>query len=198
MELPILMVGEVLVSPDIITEMFHCDLDVCKGMCCVEGDAGAPLTVEEIGLLEEALGTIGEWMTGEARSVIARQGVAYPDMDGEMVTSLVGGRDCAFARHEGGRCLCALETAFLRGATSFRKPMSCSLYPVREKVLCDGTVCLNYHRWSVCRAGRLKGEELGVPLYRFLEGPLTERFGEEWYGELALAAEELRRAGRLG
>ena len=109
--LPIIQVGDVLVSPDIFTECFCCDLDACKGECCVEGDAGAPVTLDEIGGIEDALDTVWSDLSASAQSVIDRQGVAYTDQEGDLVTSIVGGKDCVFTLHEGGCCWCALEKA---------------------------------------------------------------------------------------
>ena len=142
MELHILQVGDVLVSPDIFTEKFCCDLDACKGACCIEGDAGAPVTMDETLAIEDVLDT-------------------------------------------------ALEKAYRAGQTEFVKPISCALYPIREKQFAPNLYGLNYHRWKICAPGRKKGEELGLPLYRFLEGPLTRRFGKAWYEELCSIAKEL-------
>ena len=177
----IIDVNNILVSSDIFTEQFCCDLDKCKGICCVEGDAGAPVTLDEIGGIEDALDTVWSDMSAQAQSVVDRQGVAYTDRDGDLVTSIVGGKDCVFTCYENGCCLCALERAYRQGKTSFVKPISCALYPIREKKFKDGTIALNYNQWDVCRDAVVKGKELGLPVYRFLEGPLVRRFGQEWY-----------------
>ena len=188
---PIIQVGNVLLSSDILTQCFCCDLDKCKGQCCVEGEAGAPVTLEEIDQLEESLDTAWCDMSAAAQSVVDKQGVAYPDIDGEMVTSIVAGRDCIFTCYEDGVCLCALEKAFREGRSKFCKPISCALYPIREKVFANGTVGLNYHRWAVCRDAVEKGNLLHLPVYRFLKEPLVRRFGEEWYEELEQVAAQL-------
>ena len=117
--------------------------------------------------------------------------MAYTDEEGDLVTSIVNGKDCVFTCYENGCCLCALERAWRNGRTSFCKPMSCSLYPIREKTFRDGTVGLNYNRWKICECARRKGAELDLPVYKFLRQPLIRRFGEEWYRELEKAAEEL-------
>ncbi len=195
--LPIIQVGDVLVSPDIFTECFCCDLDACKGECCVEGDAGAPVTLDEISGIEEALDTVWPDLTASAQAVIDKQGVAYTDQEGDLVTSIVGGKDCVFTQHEGGCCWCALEKAHRAGKIKFCKPISCALYPIRAKQFGNGTVALNYNRWDVCRSAVKKGRELHLPIYRFLEGPLTRRFGKEWYDELTATADQLREAGYL-
>lgn len=191
----IIDVNNILVSSDIFTEQFCCDLDKCKGICCVEGDAGAPVTLDEIGGIEDALDTVWGDMSAQAQSVVDRQGVAYTDRDGDLVTSIVGGKDCVFTCYENGCCLCALERAYRHGKTSFVKPISCALYPIREKKFNDGTIALNYNQWDVCRDAVTKGKELGLPVYRFLEGPLVRRFGQKWYNELCTVANELRKEG---
>ena len=188
---PIVQVQHVLLSSDIVTKHFCCDLDACKGACCVEGDAGAPVTLDEVAALEDCLDVVWGDLAASAQAVIDQQGVAYTDRDGDLVTSIVGGRDCVFTCYEGGLCLCALEKAFRQGKTTFCKPISCALYPIREKTFADGTVGLNYNEWHICRPAVALGERLQMPVYRFLRGPLTRRFGEEWYAELEEVAELL-------
>lgn len=187
----ILDIDDVLVSSDIITEHFCCDLDACKGICCVEGDAGAPVTLEEIAGIEDSLDSVWNDMTAQAQAVVDKQGVAYNDCDGELVTSIVGGKNCVFTCYEHDCCLCALERAQRAGKTDFVKPISCALYPIREKRFANGTVALNYHRWDECQPAVKKGRELGLPIYRFLEGPLTRRFGKEWYDSLCEVAKHI-------
>ena len=193
----ILEIQNILVSSDIFTEQFCCDLDKCKGICCVEGDAGAPVTLDEIAGIEDSLDTVWNEMSASAQAVVDKQGVAYTDRDGDLVTSIVGGKDCVFTCYEDGCCLCALERAYRQGKTSFVKPISCALYPIREKKLKDGTVALNYNRWDVCRDAVKKGRELQLPVYKFLEGPLVRRFGQQWYDELCTTADELKKAGMI-
>ncbi len=188
---PIIDVDGVLVSSDILTECFCCDLDACKGICCVEGDAGAPVTEDEVMAIEDSLDTVWSDLSASAQAVIDRQGVAYCDADGDLVTSIVGGKDCVFTCYEKGCCLCALERAFRNGLTPFCKPVSCALYPIREKWFSGGLVGLNYNRWSVCKEAVRKGRELQLPVFRFLKEPLTRRFGSEWYEELCAVAAQL-------
>lgn len=185
---PILEVGGVLISSEIITECFCCDYEKCKGICCVEGDAGAPVTLDEIADIEDCLDTVWSDLSASAQSVIDKQGVAYADRDGDMVTSIVRGRDCVFTCYDGNNCLCALEKAYRNGKTHFCKPISCSLYPIREKNFGNGLIGLNYHRWEVCRDAIEKGKALGLPVYQFLKEPLIRRFGEAWYEELCEVA----------
>lgn len=186
-----MQIGNVLVSPDIFTEYFCCDLDKCHGACCIEGDAGAPVTLDEIGGIEDTLDTVWGDLSASAQAVIDKQGVAYTDEEGELVTSIVGGKDCVFTCYENDCCLCALERAYRSGKTRFVKPISCALYPIREKAFDNGTVGINYHRWRICKDAVAKGRELHLPLYKFLEGPLKRRFGEEWYKELVEVAKEI-------
>lgn len=196
-ELHILQVGDVLVSPDIFTVKFCCDLEACHGACCIEGDAGAPVSMDEIAAIEAMLDTVWPALSASAQAVIDRQGVAYVDREGDMVTSIVGGKDCVFTCHEGGTCLCAIEKACREGRCQFCKPVSCALYPIREKRFGDRLVGLNYHRWKICAPAVRRGEELGLPLYVFLKEPLIRRFGTEWYAELCSVADQLKEQGLL-
>lgn len=188
----IIQIDDVLISTDILTERFCCDLDACHGECCVEGDAGAPVTLEEVEGIENALDTVWSDLAASAQAVIDKQGVAYTDEEGDLVTSIVGGKDCVFTCHEDGCCYCALEKAFRAGKTGFCKPISCALYPIREIRLSNGQTGLNYHRWNVCTDAVRKGREIDIPVYKFLQGPLTRRFGEAWYQALEEAVEELK------
>ena len=199
---PIMLLGDVLVSSDILTERFCCDLAACKGECCVEGDEGAPVTMEEISQIEDSLDAIWDDLSASAQSVIDHQGVAYTDREGELVTSIVNGKNCAFTYYddltdrETGKviescCLCALEKACRAGKTQFMKPISCALYPIREKRFANGLVGINYDRWKVCKDAVRKGIELDIPVYRFLEDPLRRRFGDAWYEELCQLANQL-------
>lgn len=185
----IIEIDNVLVSTDIFTEYFCCDLDACKGICCVEGDAGAPVTIDEIAGIEDAIDTVWDDLSATAQAVIDKQGVAYTDRDGDLVTSIVGGKDCVFTCYEKGCCLCALERAWRADKTAFCKPISCALYPIREKKLSNGMVALNYNRWDVCHDAVKKGNELRLPVYRFLRDPLVRRFGEDFYQQLCDAAQ---------
>ena len=181
-------IDNVLVTTDILTEKFCCDLDACKGQCCVEGDAGAPVTLDEVAAIENSLDTVWNDLTASAQAVIDKQGVAYTDQEGDLVTSIVGGKDCVFTCHEDGCCLCTLEKAYRAGKAKFCKPISCALYPIREVRLSNGLIGLNYHRWAVCSDAVKKGKELDLPIYKFLKEPLTRRFGSEWYEMLEEAA----------
>ncbi len=194
-----LMVGDVVVHTDILTERFCCDLAACRGRCCVEGDAGAPVTMDEIARIEDVLDTVWSRLDAQAQSVIDRQGVSYVDREGDLVTSIVRGRDCVFTTYDTSPepcCLCALECAFRDGLSRWRKPISCALYPIREKRL-GSLVGLTYHRWDICAPAVRLGREKNIPLYRFLRQPLTERFGQAWYEELETAVREMKAQGLL-
>ena len=195
--LPILQVGNVLVSPDVLTEFFCCDYEKCKGACCIEGNAGAPVCLDEIGEIEDSLDAVWGDLSASAQSIIDRQGVAYSDPEGELVTSIVHGKDCVFTCYEGESCLCALEKACREGRSKFQKPISCALYPIRAKQFSNGSVGLNYHRWDICRDAVEKGRQLNLRVYEFLREPLVRRFGQQWYDELCQLVSDLREQGFL-
>lgn len=177
-------IQDTLVSLDLAEEFFCCDLSKCLGACCIEGDAGAPVTPDEVEKINESLPAIEADMLPRAVEEVRRNGVAYIDEEGDLVTTLLDGRNCAFTCYgPGGVCLCALEKARREGRTSWLKPASCALYPLRLTEYPSFTA-VNYHRWNICRDAVANGRRLGIRLYQFLEQPLTERFGAEWYAEL--------------
>lgn len=179
-----------LVSLDLAEEFFCCDLEKCKGECCIEGDAGAPVTDQEVIELERSLPEIWYYMLPAGQREVEENGVSYIDCEGDRVTNIIDGRNCAFTCYApGGICLCAIEKARREGRIDFRKPISCYLYPVRITEYPSFTA-VNYHRWKICRPAVTNGRRLGIRLYQFLEEPLTERFGSEWYDELKLCCEE--------
>lgn len=185
-----IQIQHTLVSLDLIEKYFVCDLDACLGACCIEGDAGAPLTRRESDRIAEVYPEIRGEMAPRAVEAVEEEGVSYTDPDGDLVTQIVDGRDCAFTCYApGGKCLCALEKAFREGRIPDVKPMSCRLYPVRLKEY-DGFTAVNMHHWKICRPAETLGRKLGVRAYEFLKGPLTARFGKEWYDELELTAGE--------
>lgn len=185
-----LQIKDTLVSLDLIEDYFVCDLDKCLGACCIEGDAGAPLTDEEYERLCELMPQIYPLLRPAAQKVVEEQGPGYYDEDGDLVTSIVDGKDCVFTTYApGGKCLCALEKAHREGHIPFFKPESCHLYPVRLKEY-NGFTAVNMHHWKICKCARVLGRGKGVRAYEFLKGPLTARFGEEWYSELDATAKE--------
>lgn len=179
-----------IVGLDVIEKHFCCDLETCKGICCVEGDAGAPVTEDEEQKIRALLPLLLPDMTKEARQVVSEQGISYLDPTGERVTQIVNGKDCVFARTDhNGWCYCLIEKAFRAGKTDFRKPLSCYLYPIRLTEHPTFTA-VEYHRWDICHCARVCGKKLHLPIYQFLKEPLIERFGKAWYDELCLVAEE--------
>ncbi len=182
-------IQDTLVTLDLAERFFCCNLDDCKGACCIEGDAGAPITQEEMQALKDGLPAVWDELSPRARREIEARGVGYIDEEGDLVTSIIDGRDCVFTCYApGGVCLCAFEKLYRQGVIKFRKPMSCYLYPLRITSYPTFTA-VNYHRWKICRSAEKNGRRLGVRLYQFLKDPLTERFGKEWYDELCLACE---------
>lgn len=180
-------IQDTLVSLDLVERFFCCDLETCLGACCIDGDAGAPITPEEQTQLEMVLPVVWDELLPRAQEEIKENGVAYHDQEGELVTSIIDGKNCVFSCYEpGGLCSCAIEKAFRAGKTSFRKPISCYLYPVRVKQY-DGYAAVNYDRWKICKCAEVKGRKIGLRAYEFLREPLIARFGQEWYDELALA-----------
>ena len=192
-----IQIEDTVVSLDVLRERFLCDLHACKGACCIEGDAGAPVEPDEVEKLEAVLPLVWDDLTPGAQSVIRRQGVVYTDEEGDLVTSIVDGKDCVFTCYdERGYCYCVIEKAFRNGRTDFYKPVSCHLYPIRVDDY-GPYKAVNYHRWEVCRAAVLLGRKENLPVYKFLKEPLIRKFGEVWYHELEVAAEELERQGLL-
>lgn len=180
-------------SLDLIERHFCCDLDKCHGECCIEGDAGAPITEVERRKIEEILPEIIDDLLPAAREEIQRNGVAYIDEEGDLVTSIIDGRNCVFSCYgKDGMCLCAIEKAWREGRVDFMKPVSCHLYPVRITEYPTFTA-VNLHRWKICKCAEVLGRAKGIRAYEFLKGPLTRRFGPEWYEELDLTAQEYLR-----
>ena len=178
-----IVIDDKTVSDDLVDVNFVCNLKKCKGACCVEGDAGAPLSEEEISLLEDSLDEVKPHMTKKGLTVVEEMGVFEYDMAGEFVTPLVNGRECAFANFTDGIAWCAIEKAFDEGKIKFQKPVSCHLYPIRITSY-ETYDAINYHEWPICRMALVHGRRLGVPLYKFLKYPLIRRYGEAWYLEL--------------
>lgn len=193
-----IQIDDAVVALDIIEENFLCDLSACKGECCVEGESGAPLEKEEVEILEQILPFVWDDLSPKAQELIKKQGVAYQDHDGDMVTSIVNGKDCVFTYYdEKGICKCAIEKAYKEGKIDFYKPISCHLYPIRLEKYRDFTA-VNYHRWRVCKAAVVLGNKEGLRIYQFLKEPLIRKFGEAWYNELCIAADEYKKMKEQG
>ncbi|MBY0436379.1 MAG: DUF3109 family protein [Cyclobacteriaceae bacterium] len=179
-----IQVGEILVSDDIKDVEFVCHLEKCKGACCVEGELGAPLEEAELPLMHEIQKAVAPYLTADGKKAIAEQGPYILDEDGDYSTPTIGGRECAYAHYdEKGILKCGIEQAYLDGKISFRKPISCHLYPIRITKK-KNFEAVNYHKWKICSDACKLGQSLQVPLYKFLKDPLIRKYGEAWYGEL--------------
>ncbi len=186
---PMIQVGEILVSDDIKSVEFVCHLEKCKGACCVEGDLGAPLEPEELPTMKRIQKAVAPYLTEAGRNAIAEQGPYILDEDGDYSTPTIGGKECAYALYdEKGILKCGIEQAYLDGRTTFRKPISCHLYPIRITKK-KGFEAVNYHKWSICSAACSFGKSLQVPLYKFLKDPLIRKYGRKWYSALVSAIE---------
>lgn len=181
-----LAIQNTLVSLDLLERYFVCDLNACKGACCVKGDAGAPLTDEEINLLEEIINDILPYLDDEGKKMISEKGVFEIDVDGDQGTSLLENGRCAYALIDDcGMVTCGIEKAHNDGKINFKKPISCHLYPVRIKEYKDYDA-VNYNRWDICKPACDCGAKLDVPLFVFLKDALIRKYGTEWYEELEL------------
>lgn len=175
-----LIVDNCIISEDIAECCFCCDLSRCKGQCCIDGDAGAPLDADEIPILRHILPTLTPYLSPAGLQAIREQGVSVVDADEEPTTPLVNNRECAYLTYgDDGIALCAIEKAYFDHKISFQKPISCHLYPIRLDNFGE-FIALNYHRWDICRCAVNRG----LPLYRYLREPLIRRFGTRWYDEL--------------
>ncbi|MCH5239759.1 MAG: DUF3109 family protein [Muribaculaceae bacterium] len=184
------VIKDTLVSLDLIEKYFVCDLSVCKGQCCIDGDAGAPLLEEEKTGLEINKEKILPLLSPGGRRIVEEEGVSYYDSEGDLVTTLIEGCNCVFSIYsEDGVCMCALEKGYREGKLPNLKPSSCFLYPVRLSKVGSMTA-LNLHRWKICRCAEKKGRELGIRAYEFLKEPLIRKFGKDWWEELDTVAKE--------
>lgn len=184
------VIKDTLVSLDLIERFFVCDLEICKGQCCIDGDAGAPLTISEKSEIDKNLIKIMPLLTPGGKMAIENEGTAYYDPDGDLVTTLIEGCNCAFSTYSNdGICLCALEKGKREGLLPDLKPSSCYLYPVRLQKIGDMTA-VNLHRWKICGCAEKKGRKMGIRAYQFLKTPLIRKFGEDWYEELDKVAKE--------
>lgn len=179
-----------LVTLDVVERFFCCDIDSCLGQCCIDGDAGAPLTPDEEQEIRRILPEIWDDLLPRAQQEIEQNGLSYLDPEGELVTQILDVSNCVFSCYApGGKCICAIEKAYREGRISFIKPISCALYPLRLKTLSNGNVAVNYHRWKICKSAEVLGRSRGVRVYQFLKEPLIRRFGQQWYDELVANCE---------
>lgn len=178
-----IQIGDKIVSTDLLEEEFHCHLDKCHGNCCVYGDSGAPLGNEEAKILEEHYPDILHYITEKGRDVIEEEGTWTIDSDGDKVTPLIEGNECAFTFFKDGIAFCGIEKAWEEGKIPFQKPLSCHLYPIRLSKVGEMTA-LNYHRWPICDPARKLGKKKGLPVFRFLKDSIIRAYGEEFYEEM--------------
>ena len=185
-------VGKTLVSDDVLSEQFVCDLNRCKGACCVEGDLGAPLNEAELEKIDEVIGLVKPYLSKEAIETLQKEGGYLLDEDGDLSTTTINGKECAFAFYDDRDILkCSIEQVHKEGKTDFKKPISCHLYPIRISKLPDFEA-LNYDRWSICSPACDLGKELKLPVYQFLREALIRKYGGTWYSELEHCALEAK------
>lgn len=190
-----LIIGEALVTEDILEKNFVCNLTKCKGQCCVSGDRGAPLVEEEISVIQNNIEAIKPFMDRDGLDLLSKNGFSEIDPDdGELITTCRDDGACVFVVFENGITQCAIEKAHQAGKTDFKKPMSCHLYPIRAAKYGDYTI-LNYDKWDICNPACSFGNELNIPLYRFLMEPLIRKMGPQWYEELEQVAKDLKEKG---
>ncbi|WP_299394747.1 DUF3109 family protein [uncultured Gelidibacter sp.] len=181
--------GKTIVSEDIIEKDFVCNLSACKGACCIDGDAGAPLDLEETKIMQDIYPKVKPFMRQAGIDAVEAQGTFITTEDGEFETPLIDGADCAYVMFDNkGTALCAIEEAHNQGEIDWKKPVSCHLYPVRVKDYSEFSA-VNYHKWEICDDACTLGKELQVPVYKFVKQALIRKFGEDWYMELEKVAE---------
>ncbi|GAB4130679.1 MAG: DUF3109 family protein [Bacteroidia bacterium] len=186
-------IGRTLISDDVVEKKFVCDLNACKGACCIEGDSGAPLEDGEEKILEEIYDAVEPYLTEKGKKAIRKQGKWIVDGDGDKVTPLVDGdKECAYTVFENGIAFCGIEKAWKDGKVKFQKPVSCHLYPVRISKY-KRFDAVNYETWDICKPACACGEKLQVPVYKFVKDALIRKYGKEWYGALEMAAKELEK-----
>ena len=184
--------GKTIVSEEILEKEFVCNLSACKGACCVDGDAGAPLDQNEVAVLEKIYPIVKPFLRPEGVAAIEAQGTSIVGSDGELETPLIDGADCAYVIFDGPTALGGIEQAYNQGLVDWKKPVSCHLYPIRVKDFSD-FAAVNYHKWHICDDACSLGKELEVPVYKFVKEALVRKFGPEWYSELEKVAEELKK-----
>ncbi len=188
-----LSIDKTVISLNLFEKKFCCDLDLCKGSCCKYGDSGAPLEEKEAIILEEIWPIIKEYMRPEGIASVQEKGSSMIDSDNDTVTPLIGNAECAYAVVDDGIYKCAIEKAWEDGKIKFRKPESCHLFPVRIKKYSEFDA-VNYEEWKICKSALKKGEELDLPVYKFLKDPLIRVYGKNWYKEIEKAAEDIKKS----
>ena len=189
-----IQIGKALISEEIIEKEFVCNLSACKGACCIDGDAGAPLSKEELPILERIYKNVKPFLTKQGKKAIEEQGLYTKNEYGEYETTLVNGKDCAYVIFDDKKtALCGIEEAYNQGEVDWKKPVSCHLYPIRVQDYSEFSA-VNYHKWEICDDACSLGKELQVPVYKFVKQALVRKFGENWYMELEKVAEEFQKA----
>jgi hypothetical protein len=188
-------IGKTLVSDDLVEKQFVCDLNACKGACCVHGESGAPLEDDEAEILEQIYPIVEPYLNEKGKKAIKKQGKWVIDSDGDKTTPLVGPeKECAYTIFENGMALCGIEKAHRDGKIEWAKPVSCHLYPVRVTEHKKFTA-VNYEKWDICKPACACGEKLQVPVYKFVKTALVRKFGKEWYAALEKAADYIEKSG---
>lgn len=187
-----LSLGKAIISSAVFEEQFACDLKKCRGYCCLQGDSGAPLLDEEAGILEEIWPVIRHYMRPQGIKAVEEKGLSVIDDDGDLVTALIGKAECAYAGYSEGLYYCAIERAWEDEKISFRKPLSCHLFPLRVKRYREFDA-VNYEEVKICRPAVRRGKTENIPVYRFLKDPLIRLYGKKWYDELLRAAADIHR-----
>lgn len=189
-----ILIEHTCISDDIEDQLFVCDLDKCKGACCVEGDSGAPLDKDELEILDKIYPMVEPYLSEAGKSVIAKEGTYTTDWEGDYVTPVIDGRECAYAIYDKrGILKCGIEEAFNDGKIDYKKPISCHLYPIRVTKY-EQYHALNYDRWQICSDACVLGQELGVPVYKFLKEPLIRAYGPKWYKQLTQEIDDRQQA----
>ena len=186
-----IVIDNAVISDDVSENYFVCDLNKCKGACCVEGDLGAPLEEDELAVMRDIQEKVKPYLTKKGKAELERQGPYVHDEDGDYSTPTINGRECAYAVYEKGILKCGIEKAWRDGVINFRKPISCHLYPIRITKY-NEYEALNYDRWHICNPACHLGKSLETPLYVFLKEALIRKYGEVWYEKLVAAINEVK------
>ena len=187
-------IDNVLISDEIVQEHFVCDLNVCKGGCCVDGDAGAPLSKEELKKIDEVYEGVLPYLTEESKGELQRQGRYVHNKEFGWVTPTIASKVCVYGiKDKNGIVKCGIEQAYNDGKVAWKKPISCHLFPIRiQQSKNKQTDYVNYEpREDLCSAACKLGEKLKVPVYVFLKDALTRKYGTEFYETLEATANHL-------
>jgi hypothetical protein len=194
-----LVIDNTLITDEVLEKHFVCDLNACKGACCVKGDYGAPLEDDELEQLDKVYSKVKPYMTPAGIEAVEKQGKYLLYEQKEWVTPLIKGKECAYTFFdEAGVAKCAIEKAYYEGKVKWKKPISCHLYPIRITKQKNGLEALNYDKWSICKAACKLGDSLKVPVYKFLKDSLTRKYGKEWYKQLEVAASRIDEIKAMG